>query len=75
MHYIRTQRLGFGDIVEKFTKTTGIKAVVDAVSDATGVDCGCPERKEKLNNPDLLINKILNNGNSKITTNESVTRS
>jgi hypothetical protein len=73
MHYIRTQRLGFGDIVEKFTKTTGIKSVVDAVSDVTGVDCGCPKRKENLNNPDLLINKILNNGNSKITTNESTT--
>lgn len=73
MHYIRTQRLGFGDIVEKITKTTGIKAVVDVVSEAMDVDCGCEKRKEKLNNPDLLINKILNNGNSKVTTNESTT--
>lgn len=72
MHYIRTQRLGFGDVIEKVTKATGIKTLVDAVSDATGLDCGCPERKEKLNNPDLLINKILNNGNSKATTNESI---
>ena len=59
MHYIRTQRLGFGDVVEKITKVTGIKTVVDVVSDAIGVDCGCSKRKEKLNNPDLLINKIL----------------
>lgn len=59
MHYIRTQRLGFGDVVEKITQTTGIKAVVDKVSDITGVPCKCAERKEKLNNPNLLINKIL----------------
>jgi hypothetical protein len=63
MHSIRTKRLGFGDIIEKVTKTTGIKAVVDAASEAIGIPCGCPERKEKLNNPDLLINKILNNVN------------
>lgn len=59
MHYIRTKRLGFGDVVEKFTKTTGIKTIVDKVSKATGVPCGCEERKKKLNNPNLLINKIL----------------
>ncbi len=59
---------GFGDIVEKITTATGIKLVVDAVSEATGIPCGCPERKEEWNNPDLLINKILNNANSKTTT-------
>jgi hypothetical protein len=59
MHYIKTKKLGFGDRVEKFTKATGIKAVVDKVSKATGKPCGCEERKKKLNNPNLLINKIL----------------
>ena len=75
MHYIRTQRLGFGDIVEKFTKTTGIKTLVDNYAKSNGEEecTPCQERKKKLNNPDLLINKILNNGNSKITTNESTT--
>ena len=62
---------GLGDRIEKITTATGIKYVVDAISEATGVPCGCSERKEKLNNPDLLINKILNNVESKTSTNES----
>jgi len=37
---------GFGDTVEKFTSSTGIKTVVKAVF---GDDCGCNERKEWLN--------------------------
>ena len=41
---------GLGDVVEAFTKATGIKAVVDKVSDVLGVDCGCDERRERLNN-------------------------
>ncbi len=41
---------GMGDVVEKITKATGIKAVVDKVADAFDADCGCDERKSKLNN-------------------------
>ena len=61
MHYIRTQRLGLGDIVEKITTVTGIKKVVDNYAKSKGEDkcIPCEERKKKLNNPDLLINKIL----------------
>jgi hypothetical protein len=40
---------GLGDTIEKVTKVTGIKAVVDVISDATGVDCGCGERRDTLN--------------------------
>ena len=40
---------GFGDSVEKFTKATGIKKVVDVVSKATKKNCGCNKRKTKLN--------------------------
>ena len=40
---------GIGDTIEKVTKATGIKAVVDIISEVTGIDCGCEERKEKLN--------------------------
>jgi hypothetical protein len=50
---------GLGDTIEKITTATGIKKAVDTVSKATGKDCGCGKRKEKLNNPDLLVNKIL----------------
>jgi len=40
---------GLGDKIEKVTKATGIKKAVDAVFDALGKDCGCDERKKKLN--------------------------
>jgi hypothetical protein len=52
---------GIGDVIEKITTATGIKKVVDTVSKATGKDCGCPKRKEALNNPNLLVNKMFNN--------------
>lgn len=45
----RRRSKGLGDKVEQFTKATGIKKVVDAISEATGIDCGCEERKELLN--------------------------
>jgi len=43
---------GLGDSIEKFTKATGIKSIVDAVNKLRGKeekDCGCNKRKEKLN--------------------------
>jgi predicted Zn-ribbon and HTH transcriptional regulator len=40
---------GLGDKVERVTKATGIKKVVDKVFDTLGKDCGCDKRKEKLN--------------------------
>ena len=40
---------GFGDSVEKFTKATGIKKVVDTVSKATGKPWGCSQRRDSLN--------------------------
>ena len=40
---------GLGDTIQKFTKFTGIKKVVDTVAKATGKDCGCNKRKEALN--------------------------
>ena len=38
-----------GDAIEKVTTVTGIKAVVEKVSEITGKDCGCAARKESLN--------------------------
>ncbi len=38
---------GFGDTVEKITKATGIKKVVDKITGNKG--CGCGKRKDKLN--------------------------
>lgn len=39
---------GLGDVVEKITKATGIKAVVDFFT-PDGKDCGCDKRKKELN--------------------------
>jgi hypothetical protein len=41
---------GLGDTIESITEATGIKTVVEMFTKATGIDCGCSERKEKLNN-------------------------
>ena len=54
---------GLGDTIEKVTAATGIKKVVETVSKASGKECGCAARKEKLNDPNLLVNKILYNKN------------
>jgi len=40
---------GLGDSIEKITKATGIKKVVDTVAKATGKDCGCKKRRDSLN--------------------------
>jgi hypothetical protein len=40
---------GLGDTIEKITEATGIKKVVESISEAKGVNCGCDERKELLN--------------------------
>ena len=41
---------GLGDKIEKYiTEPTGIKKVVDKVSEVTKKDCGCVAKKKKLN--------------------------
>ncbi len=40
---------GLGDTIEKFTKATGIKFVVDKIAKALDSPCNCEERKELLN--------------------------
>ena len=45
---------GLGDVIEKVTEATGIKAVVESLTD----DCGCAARKETLNK--LFPNRKLN---------------
>jgi hypothetical protein len=46
---------GLGDTVAAIAEATGIKAVVNAAVK----DCGCKERQDALNDPNLLINKLL----------------
>jgi len=40
---------GLGDTIERFTRATGIKKVVDTVAKSAGKDCGCGARKDNLN--------------------------
>lgn len=40
---------GLGDTVEKITKATGIKTLVEKVSEGLNIPCGCQQRKKKLN--------------------------
>ena len=45
--YIASQSQGLGDDIEKVLEATGIAKVAKAI---LGDDCGCEERKKKLNN-------------------------
>jgi len=40
---------GFGDSVEKFTTKTGIKNIVEHISQGLNIPCGCEQRKNTLN--------------------------
>lgn len=40
---------GLGDIIENITEKTGIKAAVEFLEEKFDFDCGCEERKQKLN--------------------------
>jgi len=40
---------GLGDSIEKFTKATGIKKLVNKSYEVLKKDCGCGKRKETLN--------------------------
>jgi hypothetical protein len=65
IHRDKWKSKGLGDTIEKITTVTGIKKVAEAISRATGDNCGCEERKQRLNNPDLLVNKVFYNNNNK----------
>ena len=43
------QDKGLGDSIERITKTTGVKYLVDTMAEIFGKDCKCSERREKLN--------------------------
>ncbi len=49
--------IGLGDLVEKVTEATGIKKAVKFIA---GEDCGCDERKEKMNAIPLLKRRDVN---------------
>jgi hypothetical protein len=66
---------GFGSAIEKVTKLIGLDKAAEQIAHAIGYkDCGCGARKEALDNPDLLINKVFfknNNNNEDIKEQDS----
>jgi len=61
---------GFGDEIARVTKKLGLDRVAEEVAKAVGKkDCGCKKRQQKLNNPDLLVNKVFY-GKNKVKDND-----
>ena len=40
---------GLGDSIEKITKATGVKRMVDTVSEGLNIPCGCEGRQKAMN--------------------------
>lgn len=50
---------GLGDDIARVTRATGIDVLAKKVAKTMGKeDCGCEKRKQKLNNPNLLVNRL-----------------
>ncbi|MCP3700625.1 MAG: hypothetical protein GY920_19290, partial [Aliivibrio sp.] len=56
---------GLGSAIEKVTEATGIKKVVEAGAAALNKDCGCKKRRDFLDNPNLMVNKVFFKGDKK----------
>lgn len=51
---------GLGDSIEAVAKAVYADKIAEAIAKGIGADnCGCSGRKEALNDPNLLINKLL----------------
>lgn len=62
---------GFGDDVKKLAKMVKADKAADKIAKALGMnDCGCDKRAEALNNPNLLVNKLLYNKENEDTKEE-----
>ena len=48
-NFMEEKSKGLGDSIEKFTKATGIKKVVDTVNKVTKKPCNCGKRQSNLN--------------------------
>ena len=50
---------GVGDTVKFIADSTGVSGIVNKISEITGLPCGCKERQEEWNRPDMYLNKLL----------------
>lgn len=61
---------GFGDDIARVTKKLGLDRVAEELAKAAGKkDCGCKKRQQKLNDPNLLVNKVFY-GKNKVKDND-----
>jgi hypothetical protein len=80
---LKSSKKSLGDVVEGITKATGIKKAVEVISEALDIDCGCDERKDKLNNlfkkkvaecithdEYLYLHDYFNSNTSRVTSNQ-----
>lgn len=63
--YLGKRSEGLGDTIDKITTVTGIKAAVKAVVGEE--DCGCEERRKRLNEMFPYFNKTEENANTETT--------
>lgn len=49
VNMIRKKPKGLGDSIENFTTKTGIKTIVDRVSEGLNIPCGCEGRRKAMN--------------------------
>ena len=57
---------GLGDTVEKFTKATGIKSLMDISMGAIGKkDCGCKKRAQQIDNVQERITELFQGNKNK----------
>ena len=49
VNMIRNKPQGLGDSIENFTTKTGIKSMVDKVSQGLNIPCGCEGRRKAMN--------------------------
>lgn len=51
---------GLGDTIASVAKAVYADKIAEAIAKGAGAeDCGCAKRQESLNDPELLINKLL----------------
>jgi hypothetical protein len=49
VNMIRNKPKGLGDSIENFTTKTGIKTIVNRVSEGLNIPCGCEGRRKAMN--------------------------
>lgn len=67
-----TNEYGLGSDIAKVARALKLDELAQGIAKAVGAkDCGCKAREKKLNDPDLLINKIFYKNSDEKTNNDT----